>query len=659
MAIIDKGTIDIGTTYNPTTGINDAIEYISDWKDETSGNCMMDKLPDGRILINKIATGCGFTTWILNNPYNSILVSPRVFLIKNKIEQDNTNYRYFYFNRERDKKGNELRTLEDLRNEFILYRYMCQMNNIPMKVLVTYDSFCRLADMMEINIGVDINRDFKIYIDETHCLIKDVKLKEYNNKNVLSVLISRLFKYNNLVFVSATPIEKYLFGIEEFRNNQIDFYTLKWASLDEFTLIKENCTGTQDAFAKIFKVYIQCIDPNGKHYFDCKPLGGGRTNFSYEAVIFLNNIKDICGLIKKYCVSNQLINIDDVAVICSPSSENEKALAKVHKKLKITTNIPKLGQKHPTWLFVSRSCYEGVDFYSNNASTFVVANYNVSSLSMDVSSDLPQICGRNRKIANNPFRTIIHIFYTNRRDAIDPQQIQDYRNDKLCESNRQIQIYNYAPKDCKDSALANINIVIDRDPNQYYLSTVNGIPEINNLLMIEEDYNIDILLNHQTWFTPSKRINPGHSQEAQNLQQDLLNVNSSKVTQTKIKIVYDYFINYPLLQDQFYDVMYRTGNSHIAIFFNGVPLERIKANGYDSSKLEKELSYKIKQTDISSLVKSKFETGKTYSNKEVKQKLQEAYDELGLDKTAKATELRNYLDCEVGNIGDRKGIRIL
>lgn len=656
MAIIDKGKIEIGTTINPITREIEAIEYISDCKSEISGNCLMDELPDGHILLNKVATGCGFTTWVLANSFNTILVSPRVGLINNKMEQTGN---CFYYNRERDKKGKEKKTLEDLYLEFSDYRLKCQLSNRPLKLLVTYDSFCHFCDMLEIKFQIDISRDFRVVIDEAHCLIKDVKMKEYNNKNVLSVFISRLFSYRNLLFVSATPIEKYLSQIDEFKSQYVYFYTLKWASLDEYTFLKENCTGTPDAFARIFNVYSQTLDSSGKHCFDRKDLGNGNANFSYEAVIFLNNIKDICSIIKKYCITNTWINIDDVSVICSPSSENEKMLEKVHRKLKVTTRIPKQGEKHPIWTFVSRTCYEGVDFYSNNASTFVVANYNVSSLSMDVASDLPQICGRNRKSAHNPFRTTIHIFYTNRRDKVDPQQIADYRQEKLKESQKQIAIFESAPDDCKDSALANINTVIDDDPNKLYLSTINGIPEINDLLMIEEDYNIDILQNHQSWFSPSKQINSQHSPIALKLKKDLLSVNSRKPKEERIKIAYCYFSQYPQNASEFFDVMYLTGNSSIAIFFNTLPLERIQANGFDASRLEKEVAFARKQIDICAIVKSNFETGKTYSNKEVKDKLQRIYDELGLDKRAKASELQNYISCTQGNIGSNKAIRIL
>jgi hypothetical protein len=63
------------------------------------------------------------------------------------------------------------------------------------------------------------------------------------------------------------------------------------------------------------------------------------------------------------------------------------------------------------------TAFEGVDFYSLSASTYVIANYNVSSLSLDIASDIPQIIGRQRR-KDNPFRNTVHLFYKDNKQQL-------------------------------------------------------------------------------------------------------------------------------------------------------------------------------------------------------------------------------------------------
>ena len=52
---------------------------------------------------------------------------------------------------------------------------------------------------------------------------------------------------------------------------------------------------------------------------------------------------------------------------------------------------------------------------------------------------------------------------------------------------------------------------------------------------------------------------------------------------------------------------------------------------------------------IGGLVAIKFRKGGIYTAKEVKEILQEVYDELGLNVRAKATDLPNYISCTKGH----------
>ena len=114
--IIDRGKIQIST----------GVEYITQWVD-SDGQFEFDKfLGNGKLIVNKNVTGCGFTTYCLINSENCILVSPRIRLIKGKLERFNQAENVlFYFNREK-KKGKKQKPIEKLICEFQQYIQDCE-----------------------------------------------------------------------------------------------------------------------------------------------------------------------------------------------------------------------------------------------------------------------------------------------------------------------------------------------------------------------------------------------------------------------------------------------------------------------------------------------------------------------------------------------------
>lgn len=626
------------------------IEYINAWR-ENSGQYSIDQyVSSGRVIINKMVTGCGFTTYCLYNDHNVILVAPRLRLIQDKLEQANKNSQEcYYFNREKDNKGNQLKSIYDLQNEFQDYLMSRNFYRKPLKILVTYDSFCKLADMLENDFGFNISNDFCIAIDESHSLIKDVKLKEFYNKGVLSQFIARLFNYDNLLFISATPIVQYIGCIPEFQNNSVDYYELAWNNVAQVYQKPYRCNNALDAFNQIYRYYSKY------GYFDARY---NMNAYSTEAVIFLNSVKDIGSILKKYIARNALINPSDVTIICADNKGNLSDLRKIDKRLSIIKSIPKYGDPHTTWTFVTRTAFEGVDFYSPCASTFVIANYHVTSLSIDIASDIPQIVGRQRR-KDNLFRDTIHIYYVNNTNVVDDSAFQNYQTEKMQESQKQIRIWQSSPQDAKDTALNNLITVLEKDPNGLYLTTTKGYPEINQLIVVSEEYCRDILKNQLIWFViMSNSTGAVYSMEVQQLKNDLATVSGYTVTETRIRIVADYFQNYPSLGNEIFEMLRNEGYNDIGYFFSNLPLDRIKANGYNTGKMNAEIAFKNQTTDIKSIVAATFVKGQVYSKQEVKGILQGIYDRLGLKKTAKATDLSNYIVWKDAKKDGLKAIRI-
>ena len=637
--IDNKGTI------NVTPGIS----YINDWKDE-SGKYVFDEIIRvGKVIINKVVTGCGFTTYTLCNDFNTILISPRLKLILNKIEQFNKDEQLcFYFNREKGYNGSQ-KSFGQLKSEFVLYQDECKRNRRPLKILVTYDSFCALASMLEV-FKIDINKEFNITVDESHCLIKDIKLKEYSNKSVLSTFIDRLFSYENVLFISATPVIDYMREIEQFKNNYVCYYELGWNNIEQVVQRTYTCNSALNAFDQIYTNYTK-----NKGVFDTIHYPDGCAH-SNEGVVFLNSVKEICHILGKYIAKKQLISPCDVTIICADNKENLKELHKVHKKLNITRTIPKMGDSHTTWTFVTRTAFEGVDFYSLSASTYVIANYNVSSLSLDIASDIPQIIGRQRR-KDNPFRNTIHLFYKDNKHVLNDDEFIASQAYKMQESQEQIDIWQSASPKCKETALNNLNTYIKHYPNALYISTTNGEPVINNLLIVSERYCYDVIKNHHQWFIMSSNAyGRVYSMPVQKFKDGL------SVTQSlsdALKVAYDYFARADKALIAEYFIMLRNeGYNEIGYYYSNLSPNRIKACGFNSTKLDTEIENNQAGCKISMYLPQYFEFGKVYTRKYIKEKLQEIYDNLGIKKTAKATDLAEYTNCTPAKKNGSKAYRI-
>jgi hypothetical protein len=625
--IDNKGTIEV------TPG----VDYVNDWRDNTGKYVLDDIIRVGKVIINKVVTGCGFTTYSLCNKMNTILISPRLKLILNKMEQFN---KYeplcFYFNREKGYDGSQ-KTIDELKTEFTLYQHECKQNKRPLKVLVTYDSFCALASMLE-GFKIDISKKFNITVDESHCLIKDIKLKEYSNKSVLSTFIDRLFSYKNVLFISATPIIDYMQEIEEFKNDYVSYYELGWSNIEPVIQRTYTCNSALNAFDQIYAKYNK-----QQGVFDVINLPGCNAPYSHEGVIFLNSVKEICHILGKYITKKQLINPCDVTIICADNKENLKELHKVHKKLNITRTIPKMGDPHTTWTFVTRTAFEGVDFYSPSASTYVIANYNVSSLSLDIASDIPQIIGRQRR-KDNPFRNTVHLFYKDNKQQLYDNEFEASQNLKMQESQNQIAIWNSAPMECKQIALNNIDTYIKHNPNKLYITTTSGEPVINNLLIVSERYCYDVIKNHHQWFIMSSNAyGRAYSMPVQELK-DRLSIAQSLAD--ALRVAYGYFVCADKTQAIEYFIMLRNeGYNEIGYYYNNLSPDRIKACSFNSTKLDTEIANNNAYHNIAMHLPKYYELNGVYTREEVKGKLQLIYNELGLKKTATATDLEKYVNC--------------
>ena len=223
------------------------IRYISDWEEFDFGN-----FPD-KCIINKQLPGCGFTEWCIRNRHPLVLCSPRRMLLQNKADQ---HPEVFLVRNELDQ---EIETDKDLnkeakgsgigdkydvdpdlesktstnffriQNEMRNYIKYCQESGQPMKILVTYDSYRIVKDILSME-GLFWN--FFTVIDEFQTILHDSRFKSGTELEFMSVL----GQVRRTYFVSATPmLDRYLEMLDEFKD--LPYLELDWGVQDPTRII--------------------------------------------------------------------------------------------------------------------------------------------------------------------------------------------------------------------------------------------------------------------------------------------------------------------------------------------------------------------------------------------------------------------------------------
>lgn len=398
----------------------------------TSGYLEMEDLPHNCIF-NKVITGCGGTTVALSNNECYIIAVPTQELIKNKIKRDDA--------------GVGTYTLQngETREIFGLFGYSSYMMKKELrdyiesheikKIMCTYDKMEMLLHFIE-------PKDYRLLVDEYHTLLKAYSFRE----KAINRVFSTYKMYKSFCFMSATPI------MPDFKPSLLDDVEEVMAEWDNAEKITVNLQYSNKPFltaANIINRYKAdgFIEVNG--------------NKSYEAFFFINSVNEICKILKHCNLTN-----DNARIICADTEDNRKKLGDF--------NISTSNSANKQFTFITCKSFEGVDYFSDSAISFVVSSASAEHTKLAIDTDIPQIVGRIRS-KNNPFRNkIVHIYNRTNKD-IDLittfEEMTDITNRTEEAAKQQIEKYNNATTRAEKIAikrLINNDLILETEDGIYY-----------------------------------------------------------------------------------------------------------------------------------------------------------------------------------------------
>lgn len=656
------------------------IRYMSEWEDYR-----IHSFPH---ILNKQIPGCGYTEYCIRNSDDTILCSPRKILLQNKYEQhpyttflvvntyesevgtdkDLTKYprvrRTFGYrkpNLEKIKKEAKQREdfFKELTYKISTYIKGCRFNNRPVKILVTYDSFRIVKDIIR---HQDSLEKFQIVVDEFQSIFTDSKFKSDTEMQ----FVDNLQGIQRVCYVSATPmIEKYLDMLDDFKN--LPYYELDWEAKDPCRvsnpkIITRNLKSVYMEAGPIIKDYLDgkfeyryVRDPESDNEKDVKKIE------SKEAVFYVNSVNNITSIIKRAGLTPEQVNI-----LVANTPENVTRIKKnLGAKYKIGT-VPLRDEPRKMFTFCTRTVYLGADFYSDNARSFIISDANIDTLAVDITLDLPQILGRQR-LRENPWKDEAILFF--KSIATGNKQAKEIFDEKLAKkektSENLLSVFQKGNNEEKgDLSVAYQKLAKTFNYKDDFVAvnekkigdTKILTPVFNNLVKVSEMRAYEIQqVDYSDRFTVFNELGKvGGVDDIEELEKFFKEYKEQGHRQYKLKYLCEYCEKVGNLS-----ILQHIEEKRFCEYINLLGLDVCRSLWYKISDLDKKLSIlSFDKEKIKEELSNEFEVGQSYTKVDIKEKLSEIYKKLGYKASPKATDLGEYYEmkeCLVNNGAKRSG----
>ena len=578
--------------------------------ESNDGFLHLEDLPHNCIF-NKVVTGCGGTTVVLQNTQDYVIAVPTTELIINKTDITQAGISRFTYNGIRP--FGLFGEFDDV-TERRLKEYLNSSGT--KKIMCTYDKVPRLMEYITPS-------NNELLVDEYQCLLKAYS---YRQKAIDGVLDNfRAFK--SFCFMSATPISP------DFVPDCLKDVPVKeavWGHNTETLKVKLLRTNKPYTMAaNIINEY-----KNNGYYI----LNGHK---SYEAFFFINSVKDIAGILNHCHLTN-----DEARIICADTPDN-------HEKL-IGYDISNSRSDNKMFTFITSKSFEGADYHSETGICFVVSSASNPHTQASIDTDLPQIAGRIRT-PKNPFRyNLVHIFNTTYKDLrlyMTYEQMKAKTDNDIKKAYDTVKFFNDAPKALKE----NLRDKIKHDLNSLYIKYDKKKDEfaINDILPKLELYNFKV---NQIVYRTGVSIKKDYEDNNIDFNYDYKSAKETEETELPVVKKIDFkeaFLRYARIMSKDPHspalMLLEEQQPLIRPAYHNLGVERVRNLRYIKKSVKAALSClddnKTKDQKLAQLMVKLIPTATTITVANALDKLSQAYNEIGISKKPKTKDLHQWFDC--------------
>ena len=640
------------------------IRYIGEWKDFCFSNFL------SKCIINKQLPGCGFTEYCINGPENVILCSPRKMLLKNKYDQHKNDI-YLVIN-EMDKdpdvdkdiskdiknpnldedyqeKKDNSEIYERLYREIDTYTYQRYLNNQPAKILVTYDSYRIVKDILE---KLRIFDRFITVVDEFQSILHDSRFKSNTELGFLLHLQQSPTAY----FVSATPMmEKYLEMLDEFKD--LPYFDLDWEAADSSRIIRPSLKVlTMKSVGTKAEEVIQSYLSGDFEEITVMRNGQPVKVISDEAVFYVNSVNHIISMIKKNNLTPEQCNI-----LCSRTDDNAKRIKRKLGKKFVIGKVPKKTEKPKMFTFCTRTVYLGADFYSLCARSFIFSDSNSDCLAVDIAEDLPQILGRQR-LQDNPWKNTANFYYRITADYREMKEsdFQAILDRKTKDTESLLRAYGEVSLDEDKYTLAKNYQILAKSQNykDNYVAVNKVINSQTGNVILKPVTNKLVLVNEIRAFQIQQYDYADRCSVFSTVHNKLTpdDISNQKVVEflriyKNLKTIYDklkMLCEYGLSEVEIDIVLGQLNDSdEVKSYYTILKPEKLKNLYYNSTNIKKYLGIVTFSPELLvNTIHQNFNPGEKYSLSNLKVKLGDLYSSISYTAVPKANDILNYFEVK-------------
>lgn len=582
----------MNTNQNWTIEAPEGATYLSDFLTEIPNNC----------LFNKRQTGCGATELAIRNPIPTLIAMPYVALVKNKTiyRQDDISVLGVY-------EGIEEQDIMEYAQSHSL-----------LKIAVTYDSLPRTIKALQAA-GLDPYNDLFLLVDEWHVLFNSYSFRHTAIKN----LLAEAGKFARVTYMTATPIERE-YILEELKH--LPICEINWPHLTEIHVRSRQTSKPAQYIVK-----------------ECRKVLDG--NLPYNLHIFVNSVEFIAKVIDL-----AKLTPDQVKVVCSTSGDNSE------------NNQRKLGKDYPIDQpsdpvkkinFYTSTCFEGCDLYDENGVTFIVSDGNKAHTLLDISTLFTQICGRVRDSKYK--REIIHVFSTtkySREVTLDEYVAATQKT--LKEAVQYAQEINALSDKTRVKTLSKIKYI-----NEQYVRIENNKLVVDKNLANMDIVNFKICRHiYRTYVNLSNELKRnGYSITQHSFSEIIEKLEDKNNARVTFKELFEEYHRLKTSQPFFSLVSHEELCAQIAVkyplvkqAYEELGTAKVQALKYHVGNIRRELTKQWSvpvERKIVKMINETFAKQTSIAKSKVKMELQKIYDSLGIQQTAKATDLAKWYEVKM------------
>ena len=568
----------------------------------------LSDLPDN-VYLNKTTTGSGATHICLSNDVNYVVIVPYKSAIINKTEGN----------------PNILPVMQGIDREDITSYISSNIFNVK-KIMTTYDSFYKVYEILK---SFNMLNKFKLCVDEAHVLVSLAKIKG----KAFNFLYKHFREFKSFVFVTATPNDRTLIP-KPIRD--VEFVRVIWESAEKVVITEQRVKNVSECNKHVIEICKQHL------------LGEVEGN----AYIFYNSVAEIISVIQKLKKMEDF-SPDNVNVFCAENPHNDKKISLQLGKEYLNGSFKDFKKIN----FLTSANYESCDILDKYGRTYIIVSSKRNSTALTNHLAVVQASGRLRV---SKYKLEAKMIVCGFNEDIYQKKYEEFVStiDKMEATAKHL--------------IARSLDSLNQGYEDAYLKDIDSFAT-NPFIVVNDDLTLELndgarLSEMQTYQAFNSHITTLPNSDVGNTVR--LVDDNMLVVSDEARLLVDEKVDFSRLMKNYINAINSNDIGVVEMieqrseihkqYVNVLGIDRILSIGLNKTKLTNAYNLAVKFSESNMKVKNllKIKVGGRYTSYDVINKLQSAYDEVGIERKAVSNDIKNYYNvAKVQVVSDQDGKR--